>query len=80
MEAEIGSFEAKAKLSQLLREVERGQRYTITVRGRPVADLVPHRGAGPADVRGAVEAMRALKKVRGVDDEIVGTWISEGRR
>ncbi|MFU8833610.1 MAG: type II toxin-antitoxin system Phd/YefM family antitoxin, partial [Wenzhouxiangella sp.] len=62
MEAEIGSFEAKAKLSQLLREVERGQRYTITVRGRPVADLVPHWGAGSADARGAVEAMRALKK------------------
>jgi prevent-host-death family protein len=40
MYTEIGSFDAKAKLSELLREVERGRRYTITLRGRPVADLV----------------------------------------
>lgn len=38
---EIGAFEAKSKLSQLLQQVKHGQSYTITVRGRPVADLVP---------------------------------------
>jgi len=38
---EIGAFDAKEKLSELLRELSQGQRYTITVRGKPVADLIP---------------------------------------
>jgi len=43
MDTSIGAFEAKAQLSRLLRAVEEGERFTITVRGKPVADLVPHR-------------------------------------
>ncbi len=35
----IGLFEAKTKLSELLDQVERGQVYVITRRGRPVAEL-----------------------------------------
>lgn len=37
----VGVREAKAKLSQLLKDVERGREWTITARGRPVARLVP---------------------------------------
>jgi antitoxin (DNA-binding transcriptional repressor) of toxin-antitoxin stability system len=33
---------AKDQLPQLAREVALGARLTITVHGRPVADLVPH--------------------------------------
>ena len=43
MDVSIGAFEAKAQLSRLLRAVEQGERFTITLRGKPVADLVPHR-------------------------------------
>ncbi len=32
------------RISQVLRQVERGQRARITVSGRPVADLVPIAG------------------------------------
>ncbi len=32
--------EAKARLSQLLRDVKRGREWTITERGKPVARLV----------------------------------------
>ena len=38
---EIGSYEAKTKLPELLREVQAGQCFTITLRGKPVASLVP---------------------------------------
>ena len=41
---EIGTRELKAKLSQTLRAVADGERVRITVRGRPVADLVPAGG------------------------------------
>jgi len=38
---EIGVRELKATLSQTLRAVGRGQQVRVTVRGRPVADIVP---------------------------------------
>ena len=34
---EIGAFDAKTKLSEILRKVEQGERFTITLRGRAVA-------------------------------------------
>jgi len=38
---EIGIRELKAHLSEALREVQRGEQLRVTVRGRPVADVVP---------------------------------------
>jgi prevent-host-death family protein len=38
---EIGAFEAKTKLSELLEKVRQGQVFLITKRGRPVAELRP---------------------------------------
>jgi prevent-host-death family protein len=43
---EIGVFEAKTKLSELLEKVAKGQVYIITRRGRPVAELRPVDQAG----------------------------------
>ncbi len=37
----IGVREAKARLSELLKDVEKGREWTITAHGRPVARLVP---------------------------------------
>ncbi len=79
MTTEIGAFEAKTHLSRLLREVQRGKRYTITLHGRPVADLVPSGGAAAADRQVAVDAMRDLEKIRGIRDADVAAWIAEGR-
>jgi prevent-host-death family protein len=38
---EIGAYAAKTHLPRLLREVAAGQSFTITVRGKPVAELRP---------------------------------------
>ncbi|MFA7667698.1 MAG: type II toxin-antitoxin system prevent-host-death family antitoxin [Burkholderiaceae bacterium] len=80
MNLEIGSYEAKTRLPELLRAVQAGQRYTITLRGKPVADLVPVEGARQADAVTAVEAMRqfmrAAPPVEGVD---LKALIDEGR-
>lgn len=51
---EIGVRELKATLSGVLRRVSRGEQVRVTVRGRPVADIVPA-GASPAD-----EQLRSL--------------------
>jgi prevent-host-death family protein len=50
----IGVRELKATLSEVLRRVSRGEQVRITVRGRPIADIVPA-GASSGD-----EALRAL--------------------
>ena len=40
---DIGAFEAKTRLSELLEHVRRGRVYRITKRGKPVAELRPVR-------------------------------------
>ena len=40
---ELGTFEAKNRLSELLDRAERGEEVVITRRGKPVATLVPFR-------------------------------------
>lgn len=71
MNAEIGSYEARTRLPELLRAVQSGNRYTITLRGKPIADLVPAEGHTRADAAAAVEAMRrfmhAAPAVEGID-------------
>lgn len=78
---EIGAFDAKARLSELLRDVQQGGRYTITVRGKPVAELVPCKPArDPESVRRAVDALLAFPKITGVTHEEVRAAIAEGRK
>jgi prevent-host-death family protein len=38
---DIGAFEAKTRLSELLEQVRRGRVFRITRRGKPVAELRP---------------------------------------
>jgi prevent-host-death family protein len=76
---EIGAFDAKTKLSEILRKVEQGERFTITRRGRAVADVVPSQ---LKDRRRAAEAVRrllAMPKIEGISPETVREWIEEGR-
>lgn len=80
MYTRIGSFDAKTQLSKLLHAVERGHRYTVTLRGRPVADIVPSKSADKAEAREAIEAMRSIRKIKGVSQETLNEWIAEGRR
>jgi prevent-host-death family protein len=56
---EVGAFDAKNKLGQLLDLVERGEEITITRHGRPVARLVP-----PASRVDPDEARAALRRIR----------------
>ena len=80
MKFEIGLDEAKTKLPELLRNVQAGNRYTITLRGEPVADLVPAEGSKQADAAAAVGAMRQFMRaapcVHGID---LKSLINEGR-
>jgi prevent-host-death family protein len=77
---EIGAYEAKTKLPELLRQVQAGQRFTITNRGKAVADLIPSEAAAPKDAAAAIDRFLAFKKgnpVRGKVD--IKALIEEGR-
>ena len=55
--------DAKNRLTELAREVERGETVVVTRNGRPVFDLVPHKKRGGLDL----EAGRRFLKERGID-------------
>ena len=76
---EIGAFDAKTKLSEILRKVDQGERFTITVRGRAVADVVPTQARNPRAIDEAVEQLLAMPKISGVSAETIKAWIEEGR-
>ena len=55
---EIQATEAKARLAELLRVVERGESVVITRHGRPVAHLVPAPSQDRANRERAIERFR----------------------
>ena len=76
---EVGAFEAKTKLGELLAAVEAGEEVRITRRGRPVARLVPDRGEdGRREALAALEAMRARLTGRMSREEVLSAR-DEGR-
>jgi prevent-host-death family protein len=52
----IGAFEAKTHFSQLIAEVEKGQDYIVTKRGKPVAKIIPF----PGEKESFAEGIRKL--------------------
>lgn len=80
MNIEIGSHEAKTRLPELLRGIRAGNRYTITLRGERVADLVPVEGASEGDAVAAVDQMREIMLgAPVVGRAVIKALIAEGR-
>lgn len=80
--ATVGIFEAKTKLSEIVRKVERGERFTITVNGEPKAQLVPIPAPtplhSPEEVEAAYQRLRN-PPIKGISHEQIRAWIEEGR-
>lgn len=80
MHKEIGSYEAKTHLPELLRQVRKGKSFTITNRGKAVAELVPVGSRDRTRGREAASQLDAFMRghrVAGVD---VRALREEGRR
>lgn len=78
---EIGAFEAKNKLGQLLDRVEAGDEVVITRRGKIVARLTPPEAA--INRRAAIDAAARIRQRRhGVtlDNIDIKELVAEGRR
>lgn len=76
----VGAFDAKNRLSELLRRVERGDSFVITRRGRAVARLVP-----PGDGERRLDLAELRDSLQRTRSRIAGTLdvlelVREGRR
>ncbi len=76
---EIGSYDAKTKLPEILRRVETGEAFTITNRGKPIADLIPSRAAGHLKTKAAIKNILKAKKHR-VSDKFLNGLKGDGRK
>jgi prevent-host-death family protein len=56
----IGAFEAKTHLSSLLERVAKGERFTITRHGAPVAHLIPAEQQDPAKTAAVIKRMQDI--------------------
>lgn len=80
---EVGLFEAKTRLSEIVRKVKTGESFIITQRGEPAAKLTPIPCKERRDPRRIAEAIRRLRmtpKIEGVSHEELRSWIEEGRQ
>ena len=82
MTTEIGTYEAKTRLPQLIREVQQGKRFMITNRGEPVAQLVPVDVPSGGGAAAAIEAFLAFKAAHPVQSQgsvDIRSLIEDGR-
>lgn len=83
---EVGAYEAKTTLPELLRRVQLGQRFTITKRGQPVAQLIPVGADVDARRLLTVDAMvRLMHNKQGLSQPGISTaqiraWRDEDRK
>jgi prevent-host-death family protein len=75
----IGSYEAKKKLPEILHRVEAGEAFTITNRGKPIADVIPSRARDHLKVEAAIANILKAKKHR-VPDEALNELRNSGRK
>ena len=78
--SEIGAFEAKTRLPQLLRRVQARERFVITRHNRPVAELIPVRPHDPDKVRSAIESLKAFQETHGLGGLSVRRIVEAGRK
>jgi prevent-host-death family protein len=78
---QVGAFEAKTHLPELLRRVEEGESITITKHGKPVAQLIPAQQEKP-DVRKVIDDMLEFREKANITlgGISIRELIEEGRR
>ncbi|WP_029888523.1 type II toxin-antitoxin system Phd/YefM family antitoxin [Polycyclovorans algicola] len=82
---EIGAYEAKTHFSSLIERASRGERITITRRGKPVAELGPSGRVDPKAAQEAWDTLMANRERLRAEGKVTTTteildWIKEGRR
>ena len=80
MNIKVSSHEARTKLPELLRGVQLGNRYTITLRGEAIAELIPSGASQACEIAAIVARMHRFMEshppILGIDTKAL---IEDGR-
>ena len=79
MPTEIGAFEAKTKFSEILRKVELGEHFTVTRRGKIVAEINPPAPTIKPVPQDVIDRLMH-PTIHGISGDEVFEWIREGRK
>ena len=77
---QVGTFEAKNRLSALIELVQAGEEIEITRNGKPVARLVPATGRDVTKAREAAAVLRAIRAQARTGPESLKDLVTWGRR
>ena len=78
--SEIGAFDAKTHLPQLLRRVQDGERFIITKHNRPVAELISFRQRDTVRIRAAIDRLAEFQKEHSLGELSVRKLMEDWRR
>lgn len=78
--SEIGAYQAKTHLSELLNRVEQGERFVITRHGHPVAELGPVSRRSRERTEEMIRRMKNFSAGHQLGDLTVMDLIREGRK
>ncbi len=76
----IGAYEAKTHLPQLLKRIAKGERFTITKHGVPVATLQAPATTSGRPVREVIGDLRKFRQRHRLNGMSIREMIDEGRR
>jgi len=76
---QVGAYEAKTRLSQLLDQVARGEEIIITKHGVPVAALKPLPDSRQQNPQAAIAAIKTFRKEHRLAGLSISQMIDEGR-
>ena len=76
---QIGTHEAKTRLSELLAKVRKGQEFLITNRGEPVAKLISVSKTDQSQTRLAIKEIKEIQGRNRLSGLKIRDMIDEGR-
>lgn len=79
MSTQIGAFEAKTRFSEILRKVDAGERFSVTRRGRTIAQIIPPEPEIKSVPQDVIQRLMN-PAITGIAGDTILEWIREGRK
>lgn len=76
----VSAYDAKTHLPRLLRRVQRGERFTITRHGVPIAVLQPLDDAALSDPAETIAELRDFRRGKRLGGLSIRELVEDGRR
>jgi prevent-host-death family protein len=74
---QVDFYDAKTQMPDILRRVEAGESFTITNRGKAIADLIPSRTKTQQKTLLAIESILKIKKTMVSDKQLAELKLQE---